>query len=177
MDKRREKKSKLSTFVEKLEREDDCLSSKKLFEIEEKPLTMFEQEKLEEETLIRQFANLGDSLRKNDKEEFLKHFWDLNKNSLKYFKMNKLRRTSSSDTSDQFSIDSVKNNMSSILENCSTKDASNSIEFLLSQNVEVAEDKIKVMVLGEKHVGKTNLISVITNNKVNQSYVPSEKYI
>ena len=68
----------------------------------------------------------------------------------------------------------VKSNMSCNLDNCSTN-ASNTF-LLLSQNLEVAEEKIKIMVLGEKHVGKTNLISIMTNNHIsNTGYLPTER--
>ena len=172
---KKQKKSKLSILAEKIKKDDDNLACNKTFIIEERPLTMLEQEKLEEETLIITIENLASSLRNNDEEEFIRNLCVLNKsNGNKYSNTNHFKRTTAPNFFEKININMVKSNMSCNLDNCSTN-ASNTF-LLLSQNLEVAEEKIKIMVLGEKHVGKTNLISIMTNNHIsNTGYLPTER--
>jgi hypothetical protein len=175
---KRIKKSKLSMQVEKIEKENDYLSSNKAFHIEQKPLTLIEREIQEQELLESKLKNIGISLKKKDKHAFLRNIIDLSKESLQSesfgFKLKTQKRTSSSRNLDSLGFDESKNNFSKVYETCSTNE--DSFSNLIFQNIDVTEDKFKIMVIGEKYVGKSLLISRLTNSDVyHEGYYPTQR--
>ena len=180
------KPSNISRNPSKIEKENDCLSSKILFALEEKQMSFTEREIYEEETLIKTVENLSYSIKNKDKKFFLQNLTILNNSTVNLnnfertcVRQNSPKRTSSFNNFDIQNVESSKYNISSLLENCSTR-SSNTLEKIICQNLEVTDEKIKIMVIGDKHVGKSLLISKFMNNfKVlkNLTYSPTERYL
>jgi len=163
------KRSKISINLEKITQDNDSLSSTIPFQLEEKPLTLLERERLEEEILEKTLKELGYSLRNNDKESFYRNIMDLKKESLhSKSHENDLnfqnRQTFLSCLEKITSFGCSKITMSSFKDCYSSIDTTDSLKHIICQNIEITKDKIKVMVIGEKHVGKSLFISRYTNS-------------
>jgi hypothetical protein len=175
------KKSKLSINFEKFNQDNDSLSSTIHFQLEEKPLTLHEREKLEEEVLEKTLKDLSSSLRNNDKELFFRNIMDLKKENLhsktyeKDLKFQK-RLTFLNCLDKMTCFGSSKNSIFSFKDCCSSIDTTDSLKHIICQNIEITKDKIKVMVIGEKHVGKSLFISRYTNSlKQDNCDYPSDR--
>ena len=174
------KTSKLSEKIKKKTTETDSLSSNKFYLIEEKPLTLIEREKLEEELLDSKLKDLTFSLKSNDKEGFLKNIMDLGKESLhsNSNSFNFSKRTSSFNSLDKtYFLEYTKNNISDFLNSCKSTNTSDSFRQMICQNVEVSVEKLKLIVLGDKHTGKSLFVSRYTDdrNLGDLTYIPTEK--
>jgi len=170
------KKSKLSLFASKIETGNDCLSLGYDFSLQEKPKSMAELEQHEEEKLIETISRLEYSLKNYDRKEFVENLFKLNSESNAKdnysFKFTVPKRTSSFDTSEGTSLS--RSSVSSFLESCSTQPSSN-FHQMISQNVEVADNKIKLMVLGDKRVGKSLFINrFLGKDSALHYYYPTE---
>ena len=174
------KKSKISLNISKLAQDIDSLSNLHTFKIEEKPLSLHEMEMLEEDRLEKTFKDLGHSFRINDKDRFLRNLMNLKKESLNspLEDRNSFLGNSFINSLEPLNLLDYSNiNMSNFKE-CSTTDTIDSIKHMICQNVEVTNDRIKIMVIGEKHVGKSFFLSRITNSMIEDlNNSTSERYI
>ena len=146
-----------------------------------------EQEKLEEEKLMNNLQNLNLFYKERDPHEFLNSLTDLSKHSnlnlmeMSFTKDNfKYRRPFTFNSIDNFNFDfdlinnSNKNNQKCYYSNVSTNDTNDrNIESIIMQNLEIYDEVIKVMVIGDKCVGKSLLISkLLSQGKMN--YFPTK---
>lgn len=141
--------------------------------------TLEELEKLEEEELLKNVRNLNYFYRDNDKEEFLNILTNLNKNLLNSYLINDLnekqytpKRHFSSNSVENLDLN-LLNNSNLNLSDVSTNDSN--FESLILQNLELFEDVIKIMVVGEKNTGKSSLISQLLSHQKSH-YFPT-KYL
>jgi len=155
----------------------DCLSSGNDFSLQEKPKSLFELEQDEEEKLSETISRLEYSLKHKDRAEFVENIiklrseHDKDSPSKTSFKFTVPKRTTSFDTAE--GIDLSRSNVSSFLENCSTQ-SSSSFHQIISQNVEVVDNKIKLMALGDKGVGKSLFVDKFISKDAVLSYLPTE---
>ena len=139
--------------------------------------TLEEQEKIEEQELLSSLHNLNTFYKEKDKHEFLNSLTYLSKNSsLNLFsysneKFSKMKRPFSFNSKDNLDFDFDVINKDRNLSNCSTNDSN--FKTLILQNLEIFEDVIKIMVMGDKHIGKTFLISKLLSLGKN-SHIPTQ---
>lgn len=136
-----------------------------------KPYTLEEQERVEEEELANNFHNLNLSFKEKDTNEFINSLTYLSKDSNFGF-FPKYSRTENAIR--PFSFNSIDNFSFEKLSNVSTNDGGNDLlmpSFLL-QNLEIFEDVLKVIVLGDKCSGKSLLITKLLN-KAKLNYIPT----
>ena len=136
---------------------------------------MFEQEELEKNNILNSMENLTKSIKKKDKLMFLEELSGLFQEKTNFIKeipflskgMN-LRKISY-DTMDSSEYEEkILNNINSSWYQCQSLSSreSNSTNFnslgsLISQNLEIFHRTLKIMVLGDKNVGKTTLVNKI----------------
>jgi hypothetical protein len=136
-----------------------------------KPCTLEEQERVEEEELANNFHNLNLSLKEKDTDEFIHSLTHLSKDSnFGFFP----KYSRAAETIRPFSLNSIDNFSFEKLSNVSTNDCVDDIKMqsFLLQNLEIFEDVLKVMVLGDKCSGKSLLISKLLNKGKN-NYFPT----
>jgi GTPase SAR1 family protein len=141
-----------------------------------------EREKLEEEALSNNLHNLNHSYKQKDTNKFLNSLTSLSKDTnfnfynKHYFNENNLTRPFSFNSIDNFNFDfNVINNNSQSYSNVSTNEAENEaiVSEIIMQNLEIFEDVIKVMVIGDKCSGKSLLVSkLLSRGKMN--YIPTK---
>lgn len=140
-----------------------------------KEISLEEQEKNEELELLNNLNNLNTFYKEKDKDEFLNSLTNLSKSNLSshdfislHDKQSKKKRHFSMN-----SLESLDVTLNDCLSVKSTNE--NSLESLILQNLELYEDVLKIMVIGEKYSGKSCLISRLISSPVH-SYFPT-KYL
>jgi polynucleotide 5'-kinase involved in rRNA processing len=136
-----------------------------------KSCTLEEQERVEEEELSNNFHNLNLSFKERDTDEFINSLTHLSKNSnFDFFP----KCTKAVETFRPFSLNSIDNFSIEKLSNASTNDCGDEMvmQSFFLQNLEIFEDVLKVMVLGDKCSGKSLLISKLLN-KGKSNYIPT----
>jgi hypothetical protein len=136
-----------------------------------KSCTLEEQERVEEEELANNFHNLNLSFKERDTDEFIHGLTHLSKDSNFGFFPKCSRAV---ETIRPFSLNSIDNFSFEKLSNVSTNDCGDEMimQSFLLQNLEIFEDVLKVMVLGDKCSGKSLLISKLLNKGKN-NYFPT----
>ena len=141
--------------------------------------TLEEQEKIEEEELLSSLQNLNTFYKEKDKHEFLNSLTYLSKNSsfnlLSYpkEKISKNKRPFSFNSKENvdFDFDVINQSKVNDLSNGSTNDSN--FKTLILQNLEICEDVIKIMIMGDKQTGKTFLISKLLSQGM-MSFIPTQ---
>ena len=165
--------------------------------MENKELSLFEQEKLDEDNLLFSFEKINISYKNKDRNEFFNELSNLDNDNLSTFTNSSNNRFIHSNKEDKRSlsfdiiennrydqaliskINTASNNYNSninIEANCSTN--ADSLYSLISQNLEISQSTLKLMVIGDNHVGKTLFINkIIKGNNVDYNYNPTKRYI
>ena len=136
--------------------------------------TLEEQEKIEEDELQKHVRNLNNFYKGNDKEEFINTLTNLNKgliNSLISIDNDDHLSIKRNFSSNSFENLHLFNNSFLNLSNLSTNDSN--FQSLIHQNLELFEDVIKIMVIGDNHTGKSFLISQLLSHNKHQ-YMPTK---
>jgi len=133
--------------------------------------TLEEQEKEEEEELANNLYNLNLSYKERDSNEFINSLTHLSKDSNFGFLPKSSRMA---DSIRPFSLTSIDNFSFEKWSNVSTNDCGKNLimESFLLQNLEIYDEVLKIMVLGDNSTGKSLLISTLLN-KPKTKYIPT----
>lgn len=159
--------------------------------IKQKELSLFEQEQNDLENILCIVENLNSSFKNKDKNKFIeglsKLFNEKDKeiHDIPILKFNKSSRSLSYDDIESNEYErrflqkiNLTYQNSQGFSNCSTNN--NSIQSLISQNLETFQHRLKIMVIGDKQAGKTLLINKIIQNELNNldyKYSPTRRYL
>lgn len=198
---RSRKKSKFSEVLEEnlgveenfeLEKNssNDCLGTDRVFNILEKEKTLEELEQIDEANLMNRLDDMNMSFKNKNKKNFLIAVSDLLSENTKTFNfLHKSKRSFSFDSIENISlninlqeygldsfnsISSGLNFTNSINSSMSTNFSNYTIENILKQNLIVTDRIIKLIIVGDKAVGKTLFAKKLFNCNIDKNYEPTQ---
>jgi hypothetical protein len=153
--------------------------------------TFFELQQLEEQKLFENLEYMNSSFKKKDKKSFLKAVTDIFSENGNLNTLNETlkfstttqkngKRSLSFDTLDNMDIKNLTLNKSSLTSSMSTNPSISinnpSVQNIIKQNLVLSEEVVKLILIGDKAVGKSLFINRMineTDNSIIDKYIPT----
>lgn len=179
---------------------EDSLSFSKDYEMVIHPPTLEEMERTDETELMKELEYLNSSFRGKNKSEFYNELTNFCQKNFKETSTNLRNRTSALQFNKMFhepaqnvlpkpySSSSKNDNKINLFENdilnfstlASSNESKTELDHLINQNLIVSDEVLKIMLIGDKGVGKTTFLDYVMNSvncKINkQIYAPTTWY-